>query len=151
MKFMNPLQLMSLPCTVNTDTNSPKVLHDSIQISSHFVECITVGVLLRDAELSDVMECFVVAIVVGVLLSDLCVVDGFIDINILFGARVLLSKTESLSDSTVVVEKNEPTELLVIPVLKISRQVITHGWMWDIINQMSLSMNVYGMITHSLG
>ena len=94
------------------------------------------------------VKCFVVAIVVGVLLSDLCVVDSFI---ILFGARVLLSKTESLSDSTVVVGKNEPTELLVIPVLKISRQVITHWWTWDIINQVSLSMNVYGMITHSLG
>ena len=52
-------------------------------------------------------EYFVVAVVVGV--SDICVVDGFIEVNTSFGAGVLLGSL------TVVTVKNEPTEVPVKP------------------------------------
>ena len=53
------------------------------------------------------VKSFVVAVVVGV--SDICVVDVFIEINTLFGAGVLLGSL------IVVTVKNEPTEVPVKP------------------------------------
>ena len=111
--------------------NSPKV-HDSIQTSSHFVDCISGGVLFRDTELSNVVQSFVVAVVVGVLfggtrltnvftgsvlvavlLNDPCVVRGFMDV----GTRVLLGKMEPLCDSVTVGVRKVSIEVLVKPML----------------------------------
>ena len=87
--------------------NSPNV-RDSIQSSSHFVDCIIVGVLLRYVELSNVMECFDVigallddtelmdiftgcSVVARLLLSDLCMVECFTGISVLLNDSIVVA------------------------------------------------------------
>ena len=86
-----------------------------------FVVTVVVGVLFGGTELTNV---FTGSVLVAVLLN-LCGVESFIDVDLLFVARVLLSKTELLCDSIVVAVENKPIKVLVRPVLN---TVITLWW-----------------------
>ena len=75
---------------------------------------VVVGVLFGGTKLTNV---FTVSVLVAVLLSDPCVVMGFVAVDLLFGARVLVGKTEPLCDSVVVGVRKVSIEVLVKPML----------------------------------
>ena len=75
---------------------------------------LVVGVLFGGTELTNV---FTGSVLVAVLLNDPCVVKGFMEVGLLFGARVLLDKIEPLCDSVVVVVRKVSIDVLVKPVL----------------------------------
>ena len=77
-----------------------------------FVVAVVVGVLFGGTELTNV---FTGSVLVAVLLNDPCVVKGFMEVGLLFGAGILLGKTEPLCDSVVVGVRK--VDVLVKPVL----------------------------------
>ena len=83
------------------------------------VVTVVVGVVFGGTKLTNV---FTDSVLVWVLLNNSCGVESSIDVELLFVARVL---TELLCDSIGVAVKNEPTKVLVRPVLN---TVITPWW-----------------------
>ena len=77
-------------------------------------------VLFGGTELTNVFTSFVL---VAVPLNDPCTAMGFMEVDLLFGARVLLGKREPLCDSVMVGVRKVSITVLVKPALnKINEQ-----------------------------
>ena len=77
-----------------------------------FVVAVVVGILFGDTKLTNVFTGFVL---VTVLLNDSCVAMGFMVVDLLLFAKVLVGKTEPLCDSVLVGVKKVSIEVLVKP------------------------------------